>query len=262
MKNLAKIYIQPAFLICTAVLAIAGTGKKFTIEKLGVILKKEAIPLKKSFDFLDESAIEPYKVIKKSKIENKDVLEQLGTEQYLQWELEDTKAAPHSPVRYCSLFITYYTGDPDAVPHIPEECYVGGGSQRLGAESITLSLSHSGGIQNAPEQKDIDVRYVLFTRPSSDIFQPSSKYAVLYLFRVNGVYTAGRNDTRRIMSQNLIGKYSYFSKVEWKFYGGGFGGIIYPDKQEVIQASEKMLSVVLPVLEKAHWPDWKQTFVK
>jgi hypothetical protein len=52
----------------------------------------------------------------------------------------------------------------------------------------------------------------------------------------------------------MFGKYSYFSKVEWKFYNIKFGSSTYPDKQEASAASEKLLGVILPILEKDHWP--------
>ena len=29
-----------------------------------------------------------------------------------------------------------------------------------------------------------------------------------------------------------------------------------PDEKETIKACESLLSVILPVLEKNHWPDW------
>ena len=87
---------------------------------------------------LDEKLLEPYKVLEKSKIDNKDVLESLGTEDYLQWILEDTTVDVLSPVRNCSVFITYYTGNPDQVPHVPEACYTGGGNEVKDKFSVML----------------------------------------------------------------------------------------------------------------------------
>jgi hypothetical protein len=81
---------------------------------------------------MKEQALRPYVVKQKEQILNRDVLESLGTEEYLQWILEAPDAAPGSPTRFCSLFITYYTGNPDMVPHVPDECYVGGGNERKG----------------------------------------------------------------------------------------------------------------------------------
>ena len=265
MKSIIKPYTQPAFLICIAVLAIAGTGKKTAIQWSGAHLKKLSLPLKKPLDLLDDSALMPYRVIRKHKITNKDMLEQLGTQEYVQWELEDTQAHKFSPVKYCSLFITYYTGHLDQVPHVPEECYTGGGNQQLGSESVTLNVQglHTSKIVNddgktvqTEQTSKINARYIVFIRQGSNMWQATSKYSVLYLFQVNGTYAGSRSETRAIMGKNLFGKYSYFSKVEWKFYGGGMGGVTFPNKQEAIKASEKLLSVLLPVMAQDHWPDW------
>jgi hypothetical protein len=239
MKSIIKLYTQPAFLICVAVLAIAGTGKTIVIEWSGAHLKKLPLPLKKPLGLLDESALAPYQVVNKHKIDNKDVLEQLGTAEYVQWELEDTQADKPSPVRYCSLFVTYYTGNPDRVPHVPEECYVGGGSQRLGSESVALNVEG-------------------LVSQSSNMWERGSRYPVLYFFKTNGAYAGSRTETRAIMGKNLFGKYSYFSKVEWKFHGRGTGGRIYPNKEEAIAVSGKFLSTLLPVMERDHWPDWEK----
>jgi hypothetical protein len=265
MKGCIKPYTQPAFLVCVAVLAIAGAGKEIVIEWSGAHLKKQALPLKKPLAMLDASELVPYEVINKYKISNKDVLEQLGTDEYLQWELVDTEADEFSPVRYCSLFITYYTGHLDQVPHVPEECYVGGGNQQMGTESVSLdvkgiaaaaTIPQSKGTTESGDDKVIKARYVVFIGQGTNIWQTSSKYAVLYFFKTDGDYAGSRTEARAIMGGNLFGKYSYFSKVEWKFYGGGPGGKIFPDKAEAIEASEKLLSIVLPVVEKDHWPDW------
>ena len=41
-----RVYMQPAFLICTAVLAMSGSGMAIAIKSFGVYLKKEPLPLK------------------------------------------------------------------------------------------------------------------------------------------------------------------------------------------------------------------------
>src|SRR4030042_1915767 len=84
-----KYYVQPAFLICAVVLATAGASMSIAIKSFGLYLKKEPCPLKKPLDLLDEKGLTPYKVISKGKIENQDVIETLGTEDYIQWVLED-----------------------------------------------------------------------------------------------------------------------------------------------------------------------------
>ena len=243
-----KHYMQPAFLICVAILAMAGAGMSVAIKSFGIYLKKDPLPLKKSLDFLDEKGLAPYKVVSKDKIESKDIVDSLGTEDYIQWVLEDLDAPANSAARYCSLFITYYEL-PDKVPHVPEECYMGSGFQRLASDSVTFGL----GTQKIP------ARYIVFASTDSVPWQKSTKFPVLYFFKVNKDYVNSREDARLVLNKNIRGKHSYFCKVEWKFFNTKFGagGSVYPDKEETVTASQKLLSVILPILEKEHWPIWK-----
>lgn len=103
-KSVIKLYIQPAFLICVSVLAISSVGMPLLIKGLGGYLKKEPLPLKKSLDFLDENSLGSYKVLSKPKIAYDEVVESLGTEDYIQWILEDTQVPADSSVRKC-LFV-------------------------------------------------------------------------------------------------------------------------------------------------------------
>lgn len=258
MQKSLKTYLQPSFLICVAILALAGGLKDKVFGYFDLILSKEAIPLQKAFGLIDKEKLHGYKVLNESKIENKDILESLGTEEYIQWMIEDTDAHPYSPTKYCQLFITYYTGDPDQVPHVPEECYVGAGSTKLGSDKRILKLPKVKPITQKDdletEYRDFDVRHLTFSLQSRSIWENDSVFSVLYFFNVNGEYASGRSETRLALQKNLFSKYSYFSKVEWRFYSNGEQA----STEEVISASEKLLTVLLPILEKEHWPDWEK----
>jgi len=243
-----KHYKQPAFLICAVTLAIAGSGMSIAIKSFGVYLKKEPLPFKKSLDLLDENGLAPYRVVSKHPIENKDVLKELGTQDYIQWVLEDTEAAGDSSVRKCGLFITYYDL-PDRVLHVPEECYLGSGYQRLASDSVTLEINTAG------FEEKIRGRHLVFGGTGSNYWQGGTKFSVFYLINVNGVYAGNREDARIALNKNIFGKYSYFCKVEWWFLGQSDVRTC-PAKEQAITASEKLLGVILPVLEREHWPDW------
>ncbi len=246
-KAVYRIYLQPAFLICAAVLAMAGGGMSFVIKSFGVYLSKEPLPLRKSLDLLDENGLAPYEVLSKDKIDNEQVLKGLGTEDYIQWRLEDTDAPASSPVRYCLLFITYYAL-PDKVPHVPEECYTGSGYQRLSSDSVTLTINEDG------IEKEIPARFLVFAATDSARWMSSAKFPVLYFFRANEDYGDSREYVRLALNKNIYGEHSYFCKVEWKFFNRRFGALIYPTKEEAIKASRKLLGVILPVLQREHWP--------
>jgi hypothetical protein len=239
-------YLQPAFLICFGLLAVTAGSMSVAIKMAGIYTKKEPLLLKKSLSELDKSNLAPYKVVEKTKIENQDVLNTLGTEDYIQWTLEDTSVPAESQTRFCTLFITYYSL-PDIVPHRPEECYIGGGLQGIKFETVTLRA-----IKGLYE-REIKTRYLVFADTKAESSLGGTSFPILYTFSVNGKY-GERDDVRKTLNRNLFGKFSYFSKVEWKFYNVTSGRATYPNKQEALAASEKLLSVILPVLEKEHWP--------
>jgi hypothetical protein len=240
-----KPYTQPAFLICAALLAIAGIA----MERVHV--EKVPFPLKKSLDLLDENGLTPYKVISKERIRNEEIIKSLGTEHYIQWVLEDTDTAVDSAVCKCSLFITYYE-IPDKVPHVPEECYIGSGHQRLASDSVTFEINQDG------YERKIPGRQLVFEDTSSNYRGMNTKFSVFYLINVKGSISSGyrssREGARWLLNKNIFSKYVYFCKVEWNFLNRS-GARTYPKKEEAVTASEKLLGVILPVLEKEHWPD-------
>lgn len=248
LRDNIRIYLQPAFVICVLVLAGAGAGMSFTMKKLGVVLRKEPLPLKKSLKLLDEGDLSPYRVVPpKRKIENPEVLQALGTQDYIQWVLEDTEQDPSSPVKTFLLFITYYPL-PDRVPHVPEECWTGGGYQRLGSEDVTLNVAGDAGFQAT-----VPAKYLVFGPKASNLWQSSVRIPNVYFFKVNGEYTGGREDARLALNKNLFGRHSYFSKVELVFNTSS----LPPTREEAVAASERLLAIALPILEKKHWPDWE-----
>jgi hypothetical protein len=253
MGRIMRIYFQPAFLICVAVLAAGELIKPI----LGVVIpKKEPLALKKPLDFLDEEDLSPYKVISKSKIENKQIIKELGTEDYIQFVLEDTEALANSAVQKLLLFITYYNL-PDVVVHAPEECYTGGGYERLTSDSIMFIID-SARPAGAPAKREggfrrnVKGKYLVFGKMKSSLWGGQGKFPVLYFFRVDGKYVGSREEARITLNKNIFGRFSYFSKVELAFNQRS----VAPDKEEALAAGEKLLGVILPILEAKYWPDW------
>jgi hypothetical protein len=248
VKNEMRLYLQPAFLICVLVLAAAGAGMSIAMKELGIVFEKEPLPLKKSLELLDEANLTPYRVVPpKQKIENEQILRSLGTRDYIQWVLEDTESAAGSPVNKCLLFITYYPL-PDRVPHVPEECWTGGGYQKLGAAAVTLNVSNETGFA-----AEIPATYLVFGPRTADLWHNSARIPDVYFFKVNGQYAGSRQEARLTLNKNLFGRHSYFCKVELVFNMSS----VAPTKKEALAASEKLLAVILPILEQEYWPDWK-----
>lgn len=246
-KDYIRIYLQPAFLICVLVLGAAGAGMSFTMKKLGIVFRKEPLPLKKSLEYLDERDLTPYKVVSKEKIENPDIVKKLGTGDYIQWILEDAGQAADSSAKEFLLFITYYEL-PDRVPHVPEECWTGGGFQKLGSEAVTFKIDNGKGFT-----ANVPAKYLVFAPKNTRLWQVDERIPNLYFFKVNGQYAGSREDARLTLNKNLFGKSSYFCKVELVFNRSS----VAPSKEQAVAACEKLLAVILPILEHEHWPDWK-----
>ncbi len=236
-------YFQPAFLICVAILASVGTAMLVA----DVHWQKEPMPLKKPLDELDRAALSPFRVVGEQKIENKEILKSLGTEDYIQWVLEDPCQPISSGARRLMLFITYYRL-PDRVPHVPEECYTGGGYQLLGTEPVTFEVPSG----SNRELLEVPGSYLEFARTGTSVALTVPKFPVLYLFGVNGEFAGNRDRARITLNKNIFGSHSYFSKVELVFNQS----ISAPSKAEAVAVSEKLLAVLLPQLKTVHWPDW------
>jgi len=243
-QSFKRIWSDQRFLICMLTLVVCAGGMEVLARKHEAYFRKLPLELRKSLDELDENKLGPYVVVKKHKIEDEDVESELGTSDYIQWQLEDSQAAADAPTRDIMLFITYYTGDPDIVPHIPEVCYQGGGGQigQTREGEIRVSLSSIGG----PEEVTIPVRMIDMQVPGA----VNAHQKVVYFFSVNGDYKCTRNRVR-MRANYWLDRYSYYSKVELDFM----------NKEEItfdqaLAATEKLVGQILPELITQHWPQW------
>ena len=207
----------------------------------------EPWPLKQPLELLDKSDLGPYRVVSKHNIDNTDTLRELGTHDYIQWVLEDTTTEQGGPARRLLLFITYYPLA-DRVPHVPEQCYAGVGHQLLDSEKMEYRLTATGGPQNIPGT------HLVFEMAAADNWGMKEKFSAFYLFSVNGSYAGDRNSARVALNKNMFAKHSYFSKVEWNFSTAS-GIRSYLSKAEATESGEKLLTVVLPILEREFWPE-------
>ena len=104
------------------------------------------------------------------------------------------------------------------------------------------------------EPKQIGGKYLVFENTGTGNLWMTHSFPVLYLFRVNGKYASNREEARIALGRNLFRKFSYFSKVEIVFNQN----LKELTKEDAIIASQKLLGVVLPILENEHWPNWEK----
>ncbi len=227
------------FLACTILLAVFAAG--FQILTRGYTFKPEAVPLKKPLNQLSQQRLGQYKLIKPMEIQP-DILNTLGTDQYVQWIMQDLDQPDGRPGRPISLFVTYYTGLPDQVPHVPEACYVGGGHEVVAQTTDEITVPSPG------EQIVVPLQIVEFRKES---FVGRGSRIVVYTFHANGKFRQDRTAVRLAIG-SLTDRFAYFSKIE-------VGMELEPErfpKDKAVEAIKRFLRVAIPVLLEDHWPDW------
>jgi hypothetical protein len=227
------------FVLCTVLLSVFTVG--FFVV-FGFIKPPLPLPLKTPLSELKQERLAPYKLLKPIEIQP-DILNQLGTDQYLQWILQEPlPPGSREQGRAISLFVTYYTGQADAVPHIPDSCYVGSGHELVTQYDTTVTVTSKGREIVVPLQ-------VLEFRKASQWSQ--NQRVVLYTFHSNGQFRKDRTEVRLAIG-SLTNRYAYFSKIEvgLDLEPGRFS------KEQAVEAAKGFLKVAIPVLLEDHWPDW------
>ncbi len=234
------------FVISTIILAATAIGLPWATRTMKVVLAKEPVPLRSPLFKLDKSRLGPYAFVGKVDLESA-VEEALGTEEYIYWFLEDTdyRDQPTDPRRFATLTVTYYTGQPDPVPHVSEVCMVGQGYTIASTDTRTIIVSEAGGNGTVPVRVSTFVKSGLYHR---------DEFPVIYTFHCNGRFAATRNAVRTIINDPRD-SHAYYSKVEVTF-GSEHSFPRYPTPEQAVDASEKLLGYVLPILLEEHWPDW------
>jgi hypothetical protein len=234
-----------SFVVCVLLLGTAAAGLDITAQRMGVRFRKEAIPLRRplSDPSLKEQMLPRYRFLEAGSLAP-EMVEALGTKEFIEWRFLDTTVKdPENSLATVTVFITYYTGAPDQVPHVPDVCYLGSGYSTMKKGSEEFSVPALGELgRNVP--------LIAVTFEKAATFRTLSP-TVAYLFSVNGRFKADRTDVRVVLS-NPLDRYAYFSKVEIRF-GRGFED---PSREEAIEAAKDVLRVLLPILVKNHYPDY------
>jgi hypothetical protein len=240
--------------VCVGILLAAAASMQGLASYFEVTFHKSATPLQRPLIAMDIGKLSPeYKLnaIQPPPI-NEEVLASLGTEEYLQWNLDDLDVPRDDPTRLAHLFITYYD-KPDAAPHNPKECYAAAGADLVDETHVTIETPgpHGDAVQ-------IPVCVLEFARRSRSPLigsQSDSVQVVAYFFYANGKYETTRYGVRTAIA-GLRDKYAYYSKIEVSFSDARSGAKL-ADREETIRATRKLLRKVMPILWSDHYQDWE-----
>jgi len=235
------------FYVCVLLLIVSAVGMHALARFFGWHFRKLPVELKKPLAALDWHKLAPrYKQhpIQPELLDEENV-QALGTDMYVQARLVDTQRPALAPTAVARVFITYHTGQPDMVPHVPDECYLAGGYDAVGTpQAFRVSVSGVG----APHDQ-IPVRVVQFqARAGQD------RPTVLYFFHTNGDYETTRLGVRLGLA-NPLERYAYYAKIEVTFTDNSADPRRRrsADVEESLEALAPLLTELMPVLLEEHF---------
>lgn len=243
-------HASPRFWAALVILVSAAGLMQVVTRQLALYTRKQPVPLLAPLPALDHQKLAPdygLHPVQPAPL-SEDIVHTLGTGDYLNIRLIDQDRGPRDPLRVAHVFISYYTGQPDPVPHVPDECVVTSGFALLSAENTALELT---GVRAEDDQ--LPLRLCVFG-PPGDARGVGQQLTVAYFFLVNGVYRVERNQVRLAQS-NPFDRYAYYAKIEVRFTDGEMR--YAASRDETLTGMRRLLPRLLPVLLTDHIADWE-----
>lgn len=266
---------QVAFGVALAVLLIGSLGFHAAQRVMSAVLLKEPVELRRPLRDLPFRLGE-WRQVGEDQLLTAEIIEELGTDNYLtrSYAREDD---PRGGVIH--LHIAYYTGMIDAVPHIPERCFVGSGLEKSpGFELIRLPIRTdqwmldanyraeedpfqrgpayvawtSGPAREAvrmprlPADHELHLNVSRYWTPGRD----DSAFLAGYFFIANNLVTPF-SDVVRTHAFNLQSRYAYYCKVQMTWHSADGS----TDRETMATALADFVDALLPELMRS-LPDW------
>ena len=230
---------QVPFLICCGLLLATALLLQATVQAKGWRVLKDPLPLRQLLSD-PPKILGPFELVEVVELPE-EIIESLGTKDYVQATYRDTRMPEDRPAAFVQLFVTYYTGIPDSVPHVPERCYTGGGHTKIKEGPVAVE------VKNLPDnpQGKVDVKAVTFERIANGMVINTTPS---YYFACNGTRTLSPLKVRTIL-KNPTDKYCYYAKIEVNFSA-------VHDREKSIAKAKEFLQYAAPVMENEYLPDW------
>jgi hypothetical protein len=260
---------RSAVIVACLTMAVCGAGFRVAVGYLNVYLKKEPIPVRDDLRTID-------KVLPTWRAEGIDailpapIVEELGTSQYL-----DRLYMRGSDMRL-AVHVDYYTGMIDAVPHIPDRCFVAAGWNPVTSpENLPLPITYAAAevdeahVNRATGRPYVRLRYRsevtarqhVVRLPVDELSirvtefqhaeQPEARMMVGYLFIANGRATP-MPERIRMLAFDKTDRYAYYCKVQFSMAATPRTG-----RDDFISGVTGLLSEFLPELMRC-LPDWAE----
>jgi hypothetical protein len=199
--------------VVAAVVIAVGAGAVYSVEKsLGLTFDKPPMPLQQPLALLNKNIggiPARYVAEGEDRTMTEEILEVLGTREYLLRRYVDLRQPAESPTSALHVNLNYYaTGS--STPHVPEICWAGSG--------MIEAPGSSRRIFEIPDVKRRDGSVVTLRMNMISFLAPGSENReklknVAYMFEVNGEYVATPKEvTSRFWKAS--NKYAYDTKIE------------------------------------------------
>jgi exosortase len=225
------------FALIIGLLATSAVGLQVGVQALNVYLHKTPV-----YPRQDLAVISPtlgtWKSVGEDSRFDKAGVEALGTDLYLSRNYNN-RAGSTSNVQ---LHIAYYTGQIDAVPHVPDRCMVAGGFIPLTAEPVTVPIDVGESSWSFDSDKELDgvpfpyvKKFNRVTGKEEVVYMPIGDFEIRatefshpnlgddrviagYFFVANGKTTA-YPERIRLLAFDPSSKYAYYCKVQFTMRG-------------------------------------------
>ncbi|HEY4330813.1 MAG TPA: hypothetical protein VGN88_13815 [Phycisphaerae bacterium] len=203
-------------IIVATVLATGIASVRGLETALHATFDKPPAPLQKPLPYMHKELGDPvrYVAVGSDEILDSEVVETLGTTDYLVRQYRDETLAQQLPGALVNLNLNYYpTGS--STPHVPEICWAGSGRDEVGGARNIFEVK--GVKRHDGSTVDLRMKMISFLPPAGDpTAAPSGEpmYSnVAYVFQVNGDYVA---QTQEVMSRfwKASYKFAYHAKIE------------------------------------------------
>jgi hypothetical protein len=228
-----------ALVVSLITLGACGLGFTLGVQGLNVYLKKQRVDMRSSFSSIP-AQLGPWRMIEEGEKLDAAIVEELGTSLYLNRTYAREIDGQYIVI---GLHLTYYTDMLDAVPHVPDRCFLAGGlvPTALPRHDV-LAIDEAGWTEDVERMHHTGLPYRLarvadpFTQlpttlvrlPVGElewrtiVFQdpdiPERQIFGGYMFVANGAATA-RTERIRALAFELDQEFAYYSKIQMTWAG-------------------------------------------
>ncbi|MBC8203728.1 MAG: exosortase [Planctomycetes bacterium] len=256
------------FVLIIGLLATSAAGLQIGVQALNVYLHKNPVYPRQDLAVIP-STLGTWKSIGDDSRFDKAGVEALGTDLYLSRNY-GSRVGANAKVQ---LHIAYYTGQIDAVPHVPDRCMVAGGFVPLTAEPVTVALDVGEASWLLDSDKELEGQPFPYVRKLNKVtgieevvYMPLGDFEIRttefshpdlgddrviagYFFVANGKTTA-YPERIRLLAFDPSSKYAYYCKVQFTIRGNAQFSI-----DEFCTIVSDLSSELMPNI-MACLPDW------